>query len=177
MKGKKLENFRNKISLAGCKWSNLNAPRSETRLSHLLFGDSLFPIILSFNCDSDPFTINKGCAKTSKTFRRTSLYLDLKFSSQSPLSRHLSAKSARARAKTGNQLLWTWNIITQKTPSQRSHNHKSQDSHSPRTCIHFLPAMNHEWPPVESWAAAKATTTSRSSSWAAEEQGILIRRR
>ena len=36
--------FWNKISLAGCKWSNFNATGSETPVSHSLLGDSLFPI-------------------------------------------------------------------------------------------------------------------------------------
>ena len=44
MKNKKVEHFWDKISLTGCKWSNLNAPRSETPVSHSLLGDSLFPI-------------------------------------------------------------------------------------------------------------------------------------
>ena len=34
MKGKKVENFCNKIRLTGCKWSGLNAQRSETPMSH-----------------------------------------------------------------------------------------------------------------------------------------------
>ena len=41
MKGKKVETFWNKISLTGCKWSNLNAPMSETPVSHSLLVDSV----------------------------------------------------------------------------------------------------------------------------------------
>ena len=44
MKGKKVEILGYKISWTGCKWSNLNAPRSETPVSHSLLGDSLSPI-------------------------------------------------------------------------------------------------------------------------------------
>ena len=36
--GKKMEIFWDKISSTGCKWSSLNAPRSETPVSHSLFG-------------------------------------------------------------------------------------------------------------------------------------------
>ena len=43
MKGKKVEILWNKIRLTGCKWSNLNAPMSETPVSHSLLSDSLFP--------------------------------------------------------------------------------------------------------------------------------------
>ena len=43
MKVKKLENFRNKIGLMGCKWSNLNAPNTEIPVSHPFLGHSLFP--------------------------------------------------------------------------------------------------------------------------------------
>ena len=32
----------NKISLTGCKWSSLNAPRSETPVSHSFLESSLF---------------------------------------------------------------------------------------------------------------------------------------
>ena len=34
MKVKKLEKFWNKMVLKGCKWSSLNAPRSETHVPH-----------------------------------------------------------------------------------------------------------------------------------------------
>ena len=44
MKGRKFETFWDKISLTGYKWSNSNAPGSETPVSHPLLGDSLFPI-------------------------------------------------------------------------------------------------------------------------------------
>ena len=43
MKDKKLKIFRDKISLTGSKRSNLNAPCTETPVSHSLMGDSLFP--------------------------------------------------------------------------------------------------------------------------------------
>ena len=43
MKGRKVDNFWNKFRLTGCKWSNLNAPGTETPVSHPIFGDSLFP--------------------------------------------------------------------------------------------------------------------------------------
>ena len=39
---KKTENFCDKIILAGCKWSCLNAPRSETPVSHSLLETSFF---------------------------------------------------------------------------------------------------------------------------------------
>ena len=42
--GKKLDIFLNKICLTGCKWSHLNASRSETPVSHSLLCDSLFSI-------------------------------------------------------------------------------------------------------------------------------------
>ena len=64
MKDKKLENFRNKISLTGSKWSNLNAPMSETPVSHSLLSDSLFPIL--------PFSLwgNKELDLTIGPFRK-----------------------------------------------------------------------------------------------------------
>ena len=37
MKVGKLENFWNKMGLKGCKWSSLNAPGTETPLSHPIF--------------------------------------------------------------------------------------------------------------------------------------------
>ena len=43
MKGKKVDNFWNKISLTGCKWSNLNAWGTGTIVSHSLLGDSHLP--------------------------------------------------------------------------------------------------------------------------------------
>ena len=47
MKVKKMENFENKMSIKGCKWSSLNAPGTETPLSHpiLKLGECPFPII------------------------------------------------------------------------------------------------------------------------------------
>ena len=42
-----MEIFWNKISLTGCKWSNLNTPSTETPVSHPLWGDSPF---LIFSC-------------------------------------------------------------------------------------------------------------------------------
>ena len=47
MKVKKMENFQNKRGLMGCKWSSLNAPGTETPLSHsvLELGEFPFPII------------------------------------------------------------------------------------------------------------------------------------
>ena len=48
MKVKKLEKFQNKMGLKGCNWSSLNAPGTETSLSHpisvshSLFWDVLF---------------------------------------------------------------------------------------------------------------------------------------
>ena len=44
MKGRKVDNFWNKFRLTGCKWSNLNAPGTETPVSHSLLCESLFPI-------------------------------------------------------------------------------------------------------------------------------------
>ena len=44
IKVRKVEFFWNKISFTGGKWSNLNAPGSETPVSHSLLGESLFPI-------------------------------------------------------------------------------------------------------------------------------------
>ena len=45
MKLKMVENFWNKISSTGWKWSSLNAPSTETPVpvSHPLLGESLFP--------------------------------------------------------------------------------------------------------------------------------------
>ena len=43
IKVRKVEKLWNKIRSAGCKWSNLNAIRTETPVSHSLLGDSLFP--------------------------------------------------------------------------------------------------------------------------------------
>ena len=43
MKGKNVENVWNKTSLTGCKWSSLNAPITETLVSHSLLEESLFP--------------------------------------------------------------------------------------------------------------------------------------
>ena len=40
-------NFRDKISLMGCKWSNSNAPSTETAVSHQFLGESLFLIFSS----------------------------------------------------------------------------------------------------------------------------------
>ena len=42
MKGKKVQYFCNKISLTGCKWSSLNAPGTETPVSHSVWVNSLF---------------------------------------------------------------------------------------------------------------------------------------
>ena len=42
MKGKKMENLWDKISLTSCKWSSLNAPSTETPVSHSLLSESLF---------------------------------------------------------------------------------------------------------------------------------------
>ena len=42
--GRKVEKFRAKISLTGCKWSSLNAPSTETPVSHSLLGEFPFPI-------------------------------------------------------------------------------------------------------------------------------------
>ena len=42
MKTAKLENCLDKISLTGCKWSSLNAPSTETSVSHSLLSESLF---------------------------------------------------------------------------------------------------------------------------------------
>ena len=57
MKGKKLESFWNKIRLTGCIWSSLNALGSETPVSHLLLGDSIFAIF--FPCSFLPSWGNK----------------------------------------------------------------------------------------------------------------------
>ena len=47
MKVEKLEKFFNKMGLMGCKWSSLNAPGTETPLSHsvLELGEFPSPII------------------------------------------------------------------------------------------------------------------------------------
>ena len=39
MKLKKLEIFQNKMGLKGCKWSSLEAPGTETHLSHPYWGN------------------------------------------------------------------------------------------------------------------------------------------
>ena len=44
IKVKKVEKFRDKICVTGCKWSNLNAQSTETPLSYSLLEESLFPI-------------------------------------------------------------------------------------------------------------------------------------
>ena len=41
--GKKADFFGDKISLTGCKWSSLNAPNTDTPVSHSLFESSRFP--------------------------------------------------------------------------------------------------------------------------------------
>ena len=41
---KQLETFGDKISLTGCKWSSLNAPSTETPVSHPFWGESFFLI-------------------------------------------------------------------------------------------------------------------------------------
>ena len=43
IKVRKVEHFWNKISSTGSKWSNSNAPGSETPVSHSLLEESLFP--------------------------------------------------------------------------------------------------------------------------------------
>ena len=43
IKVKKVENFRNKMGLMGCKCSSLNAPGNENPLSHPLSGLDEFP--------------------------------------------------------------------------------------------------------------------------------------
>ena len=43
MKVKKLEKFQNKMGLKGCKWSSLNAPGTQTPLSHLYWKLQEFP--------------------------------------------------------------------------------------------------------------------------------------
>ena len=42
-----IENFWDKISLTGCKWSSLNAPGTDTPVSHSFLGESLFLIFPS----------------------------------------------------------------------------------------------------------------------------------
>ena len=44
MKVKKVEIFQNKVGFTGCKWSNLNAPSTETSLSQAHFEVFPFPI-------------------------------------------------------------------------------------------------------------------------------------
>ena len=59
MEGRKVANFWDKISLTGFKWSNLNAPSTETLVSHSLLSESLFPIFSLF-----PFPItDRGLPK------------------------------------------------------------------------------------------------------------------
>ena len=48
MKVKKLEIFQNKIGLKGCKWSSLNAPGTETPLSHPYWKLQEFPFSIFF---------------------------------------------------------------------------------------------------------------------------------
>ena len=50
MNGKKFENFWDKISWTGCKWSSLNAPSTEIPVSHPLLSESLFPIFCPCCC-------------------------------------------------------------------------------------------------------------------------------
>ena len=45
MKVKTLENFQNKIGLKGCKWSSLNAPGTQTPLSHPYLKVEEFPFL------------------------------------------------------------------------------------------------------------------------------------
>ena len=45
-----MENFLIKIRLTGCKWPNLNAPSTETPVSHPLLGESLFSYIQPLSC-------------------------------------------------------------------------------------------------------------------------------
>ena len=45
IKMKSMKKFRNKIILKGGKSSNLNAPSTETPVSHHLLSDSLFPTL------------------------------------------------------------------------------------------------------------------------------------
>ena len=44
MLGEKVETFWDKISLTGCKWSNLDAPGSGTPLVSFIFQEFPFPI-------------------------------------------------------------------------------------------------------------------------------------
>ena len=46
MKTAKVENYVDKISLTGSKWSSLNAPGSEPPVSHSLLSESLFSFSL-----------------------------------------------------------------------------------------------------------------------------------
>ena len=39
-----IENLQNKMGLKGCKWSSLNAPGTQTHLSHLLLELGDFPL-------------------------------------------------------------------------------------------------------------------------------------
>ena len=43
MKVKKLQKYQNKSGLMGRKWSSLNAPGSETHMSHAVFELEEFP--------------------------------------------------------------------------------------------------------------------------------------
>ena len=43
MKVKKLEKFQNKMGLKSCKWSSLNAPDTQTPVSHPGWEKSIFP--------------------------------------------------------------------------------------------------------------------------------------
>ena len=47
MKVEKLEIFQNKVGLKGCNWSNLNAPGTETPVSHPFVGRILFSCVLN----------------------------------------------------------------------------------------------------------------------------------
>ena len=46
MKVKKLKFFQNKMVLTGCKWSSLNAPGTETLLSHPFLKLGEFPFLI-----------------------------------------------------------------------------------------------------------------------------------
>ena len=45
MKAKNVENFQNKSSLKGCKWSRMNGPGTENPLSHSIFELGDFPLL------------------------------------------------------------------------------------------------------------------------------------
>ena len=45
IKMKQIENSNNKVGLKGCKWSNLNAPGTQTRSVSSFFGMGLFPFL------------------------------------------------------------------------------------------------------------------------------------